>query len=125
LPGVEALLKTLKQQKIKIAIATTDLTSRAKLAMDSIGLTHYFDCIAGADLVDEAKPSADLVNYLCDKMECAKSKTLVVGDSIVDLRMAESAQVDFIGVKTGLYTPEFLAHSQTLVDDLIGMEELI
>ena len=125
LPGVEALLTTLKQQKIKIAIATTDLTSRAKLAMDSIGLTHYFDCIAGADLVDEDKPSADLVNYLCDKMECAKSKTLVVGDSIVDLRMAESAQVDFIGVKTGLYTPEFLAHSQTLVDDLIGMEELI
>jgi HAD superfamily hydrolase (TIGR01549 family) len=125
LPGVEELLATLKQQKIKIAIATTDLTSRAKLAMDSIGLTHYFDCIAGADLVDEAKPSADLVNYLCDKMACEKSKTLVVGDSIVDLRMAESAQVDFIGVKTGLYSPEFLAHSQTLVDDLIGMEKLI
>jgi len=39
--------------------------------------------------------------------------------------MAESAQVNFIGVKTGLYSPEFLAHSQTLVDDLIGMEELI
>ena len=125
LPGVEELLATLKQQKIKIAIATTDLTSRAKLAMDSIGLTHYFDCIAGSDLVDEAKPSADLVNYLCDKMACEKSKTLVVGDSIVDLRMAESAQVDFIGVKTGLYSPEFLEHSQTLIDDLTGMEELI
>ena len=110
---------------LKIAIATTDLTIRAKLAMDSIGLTHYFDCIAGADLVNEAKPSADLVNYLCDRIECEKSKTLVVGDSIVDLRMAESAQVGFIGVKTGLYSPEFLKHSQTLIDDLTDMEGLI
>jgi len=125
LPGVEALLTTLKQQEIKMAIATTDLTSRAELAMDSLGLKHYFDYIAGADLVDNAKPSADLVNYLCDKTGCEKSKTLVVGDSIVDLQMAESAQVDFIGVKTGLYSPDFLAYSQALVDDLIGVEKLI
>lgn len=118
LPGVEKLLATLKQQEIKIAIATTDLTSRAKLSMNSIGLMHYFDYIAGADLVDEAKPSADLVNYLCDKMSCDKSKVLVVGDSIVDLKMAQSANVKFIGVKTGLHSPEFLKNSEILVDNL-------
>lgn len=123
--GVEELLIKLKQKKIAIAIATTDLTSRAKLSMSSIGLIHYFDNIAGSDLVDRVKPSPDLVDYLCEKTSIDQSKTLVVGDSIVDMRMAESAKVNFIGVKTGLYTPEFLECSQIVVDNLVGMEELI
>ncbi len=116
--GVEHLLSLLKQKNIKIAIATTDLTNRAKLAMDSIGLKHYFDYIAGADLVENAKPSPDLVHYLCNKMSVDVSRTIVVGDSIVDLKMAESANVNFIGVKTGLYSYEFLNNSKNLVDDL-------
>mgnify|MGYP000070626101 FL=1 len=125
LPGVEQLLITLKQKKIKIAIATMDLTERAKLAMDSVGLKHYFDNIAGADLVKNAKPSPDLVHYLCDKMSVDISKTAVIGDSIVDLEMAASANVKFIGVKTGLFSPNFLSSSCILVDDLTYIEKLL
>jgi phosphoglycolate phosphatase len=124
LPGVETLLMTLKQKKIKISIATTDLTNRAKLAMDSIGLGHYFDNIAGADLVENAKPSPDLVHYLCEEMSIKVENTLVIGDSIVDLNMAEAAAVRFIGVKTGLHSPEFLQRSQVLVDDLTQIVKL-
>ena len=125
LPGVEQLLITLKQKKIKIAIATTDLTQRAKLAMDGVGLKHYFDDIAGADLVKNAKPSPDLVHYLCDKMSVDTRKTVVIGDSIVDLEMAVSANVKFIGVKTGLYSSKFSANSCILVDDLTYIEKLL
>jgi phosphoglycolate phosphatase len=125
LPGVEALLMELKQKKIQIAIATTDLTNRAELAMDSIGFSHYFDDIAGADLVDNAKPSPDLVNYLCDKMSVDIKKTVMIGDSIVDLEMAEAAAVGFVGVKTGLHSPEFLERSKVLVDDLTQIGGLL
>ena len=125
LSGVEKLLVRLKKQQIKIAIATTDLTSRAKLAMDSIGLSHYFDAIAGSDLVDRAKPSPDLVDYLCKKLSSDKDRTLVIGDSIVDLKMAKLANVSFIGVKTGLHSPEFLDNSEILVDDLVNMGDVL
>jgi phosphoglycolate phosphatase len=125
LPGVEELLIRLKQQQIKIAIATTDLTSRAKLAMNSIGLAHYFDEIAGSDLVDSAKPSPDLVNYLCKKLSSDKRRVLVIGDSTVDLKMAKLANVSFIGVKTGLHSPYFLENSEILVDDLASMENVL
>jgi phosphoglycolate phosphatase len=125
LPGVEMLLLRLKRKKIKIAIATTDLTNRAELAMNSIGLNNYFDSIAGADLVENAKPSPDLVNYLCDKISVDIKKTVVIGDSIVDLEMAEAASVRFIGVKTGLYSPDFLKRSQMLADDLIQIRDFL
>ena len=125
LRGVEDLLLFLEKKNIKIAIATVDLTSRAKLAMDSIGLVNYFDYIVGSDLVKKSKPSPDLVNYICDKMLVDKNRVIVVGDSIVDLEMAESAGVGFIGVKTGLHSPEFLSGSKILVDDLTYIEELL
>jgi HAD superfamily hydrolase (TIGR01549 family) len=125
LRGVDHLLSLLQQRDIKVTIATTDLTNRAKLAMDTIGLTHYFDYIAGADLVENAKPSPDLVNYLCDKMSVDTSRALVIGDSIVDLKMAELANVDFIGVKTGLHSPEFLTGSKILVDDLTHIGKML
>jgi len=125
LRGVEDLLLSLKKKKIKIAVATVDLTSRAKLAMDSIGLVNYFDYIVGSDLVKKSKPSPDLVNYLCDKMSVDKNRVIVVGDSIVDLEMAGSANVAFIGVKTGLHSPEFLSRSKILVNDLTYIEELL
>ena len=93
--------------------------------MDSIGLAHYFDDIAGSDMVDKAKPNPDLVNYLCKKLSSDKSRTLVIGDSIVDLKMAKLANVSFIGVKTGLHTPEFLENSEILVDDLSNMGNIL
>ena len=121
LPGVKEFLKELKRREIKTAIATTDLTIRAKLAMNSIGLLHYFDDIAGADIVGKAKPSPDLVNYICKKLFSSKGRTIVIGDSIADLQMAKSASVRFIGVKTGLHTPEFLENSEFLIDSLLDV----
>ena len=125
LPGAIELLKVLKSKKIKMAIATTDITSRAKLAMDHMQMSQYFELIAGGDLVMKPKPSPDLVNYICKELECKKNKTFVVGDSIVDLQMADAAEVSFIGVKTGLFSTEFLKNSKVLVDDLNILKKLL
>lgn len=124
LPGVELLLKALKANEIKVAIATTDLTERAQLAMKSIGFEKYFDLIVGADRVQNAKPSPDLVHYTCEKLKINLKQSVVVGDSMADLKMAENAKCRFIGVKTGLYTPNFLEQSLCLVDDLNDVRSL-
>jgi len=123
--GAESLLKHLKRNDIKVAIATTDLTKRAQLAMEGAGLLQYFDIIAGSDVVEKAKPSPDLVNYVRNKLSISIEKTVVVGDSIVDLDMATSAQVGFIGVRTGLHSLEFLQRSRVLVDDLSQVKNLL
>jgi phosphoglycolate phosphatase len=118
LPGVESLLLLLKKNNIKATIATTDLTSRAKLAMESINLIQYFDYIAGSEVVENSKPSPDLANYLCDKTSIRKERALIIGDSIADLEMAKNAHIDFIGVKTGLDSLNFLSNCEILVEDL-------
>lgn len=118
LEGVEWLLESLQANGIAASIATTDLSTRAILAMENLGFKSFFTQIAGADLVQNAKPSADLVEYILKSQHLSKDEVIVVGDSMADLNMAKNAGCRFLGVKTGLFTKEFLTTSEYLVDDL-------
>jgi phosphoglycolate phosphatase len=118
LDGVKVLLTSLHKAGVTLAIATTDISSRARLAMQSLDIENLFTTIAGADLVDNAKPSADLANYILKEHGITHSNTVVVGDSMADLGMAKNANTHFIGVRTGLFTDEFLVKSDNLIDTL-------
>ena len=45
-------------------------------------------------------------------------RIIVIGDSMADLGMANAAAVDFIAVKTGLYTDVFIQDSTNIIEDL-------
>jgi HAD superfamily hydrolase (TIGR01509 family) len=118
LPGVPEFLIKLKKNGIKIALATTDLTDRAELAMSTLKISSLFDIIAGGDLVKNVKPAPDLINYITNKLSTKNKNSVLVGDSMVDLDMAKNAGVRFIGVKTGLYNDDFFKNSIYLVENL-------
>lgn len=122
LAGVLELLHNLKQVGILASIATTDLTYRAILSIKAISLEDLFIDIVGADLVKNAKPSADLIDFIANKNRLLHDEIVVIGDSMVDLGMSKSAKCKFIGVKTGLYTSEFLYLSEYLIDDLTNLK---
>jgi HAD superfamily hydrolase (TIGR01549 family) len=122
LPNVKNVLEDLKQSNIQISIATTDLTQRAILAMESLKFDSYFIDIIGADLVENAKPSPDLVEYILRKNNLSKEDVIVVGDSMADLGMAKNAKCKFLGVKTGLCTDEFINKSENIIDNLIQLK---
>jgi len=65
------------------------------------------------------------VNYICKKLSISRKDTVVVGDSIVDLKMAKSACVRFVGVKTGLHSPDFLKSSELLINDLNDLDSVL
>lgn len=118
LPGVPDFLIMLKKNGIKMALATTDITARAKLALSSLKIIQFFDVIAGADLVKNAKPASDLVNFITNKLSVENEHSVVVGDSMSDLKMAKNSNSKFIGVKTGLYNDDFLRESVFLAETL-------
>lgn len=122
LPNIEKLLGDLKTKDTLITIATTDLTNRAILAMNDLGFEEYFTDIAGADLVENAKPSPDLLEYLIEKHNVSLDKIVLIGDSMADLNMGKNAKCTFIGVKTGLCTDEFIEKSEYLIENMSEIE---
>ena len=118
LPDTKRVLEDLKEAGIQVSIATTDLTNRAELAMSALNLRDFFVDIVGADLIKNAKPSADLIEYILEKNGLNKEDVVVVGDSMADLGMATNASCSFIAVKTGLYSDEFIDKSNNIVNTL-------
>jgi len=103
LPGVEDFLTGLKKCGVIMIVASTDVTSRTKIAMEALRIDHFFSKIFGGDAVDNSKPSPDLVVKAIKECNLVPNNLVVIGDHPVDIKMGLSANSGLnIGVLTGL-----------------------
>jgi len=108
-PGVPACLAALKAAGCKMAVCTNKPEAPARLILDSLALTQYFDFIAGGDTYPTMKPDPAPL-YGCAK--ALGGNALYVGDSETDEKTAANAGMAF-ALFTGGYrkTPaENMAH---------------
>lgn len=99
--GVEEILRDLKKRGYQIGIVTTKRQRMIQNIFRKFHAEEWLDLIIGGDNVAEKKPSPEGVLLALEKLGCQKSEVLYVGDSLVDARTAESANVDFGAVLTG------------------------
>ncbi|MCL6579949.1 MAG: HAD family hydrolase [Candidatus Bathyarchaeota archaeon] len=104
--GVSDILRELKSNGVKLAIATTDSHKRTEESLNSLGVAQFFDAIIGADDVENSKPAPDMVLEACRQTGCRPGDAVVVGDSSSDMMMGKNAKVKkCIAVLTG-FTPK-------------------
>lgn len=99
--GFPELLKKLKENGFKTAVATLKLEEFAKKMLKDKNIDKYFDVIYGTNRDDSLKKS-DLINKAIDTLNVDKNRAVLVGDSFYDSVGAQAADVDFIGVSYGL-----------------------
>lgn len=118
--GMHKLIDDLYDNGCKIAIATTDKSERAKLAMQYLNISDKIEIIVGDDMVDNCKPSPDMVNMIVNKLDIAKEITVMVGDAITDIEMGINAGLKYnIGVCSGLTSREkLLEKTKYVVEDI-------
>jgi phosphoglycolate phosphatase len=105
LPFVESFLQKCDDANIKLAIVTTDITERAKAALKALGIIGYFHFVVGGDQVESTKPSPDIANIVLRDSNIKTSKTVVIGDHLVDVKMGINCGAACnVGVLTGLGT---------------------
>lgn len=109
IPGATELVNRLSQAGCKIAIATTDRSYRASLAMNLLGFGDKIDLVVGADCVSEPKPDPEMVDYILEKLSVKRSRAVIVGDAITDVQMGSVAGLaGTLGVLTGQTSRETL-----------------
>lgn len=119
--GVNDIVNTLSKNGCKIAIATTDVTKRAKLAMEFLGIADKIDFIAGADMVSNSKPDPEMVYVILNTLNIDRSNAVIVGDAITDVQLGINANLKAsIGVLTGLSTANNLRKLTPHVIENIG-----
>lgn len=126
--NIEEIFKELKQSGVKIAINTGEPREFVVLDLMSLGLTNYIDMlICGDDPISQPRPSGHNTLLICNELNANPSKTVVIGDSVGDLKMGESAFVmKRIGVLSGIGTEnELKQHADCLVPSIEGITEVI
>jgi len=99
--GFPELLKGLKENGIKTAVATLKIEKFAKIMLEESGIFNYFDVIYGADSKCNYTKK-DLINKVIETLNISKDKVVLVGDSSFDAEGANLTGIDFIGVYYGL-----------------------
>ncbi len=125
IPGTEKLLRELHENGCKIAIATSDRTPRAKLAMEHLDFLKYIDIIVGADAIVSPKPDPETVTVILEKLWCSHGNTVVVGDTDVDMDLGVRSGVKAcIGVFSGTTSKEELMKKTPYVIENVGLIEV-
>ncbi|QTH42115.1 pyrophosphatase PpaX [Cohnella sp. LGH] len=110
-PGVKETIEQLHRQGIRLGVVTTKMRETTLRALKLLEIYSYMDTIVTLDDVDNAKPHPEPVAKAVAALGAEASKTLMVGDSSVDIVSALRAGAVPVGVAWSLKGEELLRSS--------------
>jgi phosphoglycolate phosphatase len=105
-PGV---LETLSSITKKKAVVTNKLSAMAERVVAGLGIADMIDFIVGADTARSMKPNPEPIIFALKQFGIEPSRTVMVGDTIDDIKAAKAAGVIPCGVTYGFGTRQDLA----------------
>ena len=100
-PGIADMLHQLKQQAVLLSVLSNKPVDMSRAILDGLGVLSLFDAIFGGDSFATRKPDPAGLEQVRKRAGTSRERLLVVGDSLIDLRTAQAAGVDFCGVGWG------------------------
>src|SRR5215467_2503523 len=97
-PGVREALDQLHAADIPLAVLTNKPVRFSVHLIAGLGLETHFFRIYGGNSFEEKKPHPVGINTLMAEAGASKNRTLMIGDSAVDIRTARNAGVKACGV---------------------------
>jgi len=103
LGDLEYILHSLKNKKIKVAVCTADSRKETESNLRDLRIIHLIDYTLCGDDID-ARPKPDPLNiiHVCNSLNVSPEHTVMVGDTIGDLKMGRDAGVTTVGVLSGV-----------------------
>ena len=124
--GVVEFLKWAKNKNISMAVCTNKQERLAVDLLKKLKLYDYFEYVAGSDTFSFNKPDPRHLTNVVEIIQGDLKKTMMVGDSEVDGKSAENANIPFVLVKDG-YTeksPKEIKHDE-LIKDFKNFDKVI
>ena len=134
-PGVARLIHELRQEQIKLAIATTttmdNVTALLKstLGEESIG---WFEVIGAGDIVPRKKPAPDIYHWVLDQLGMSAQHCIAIEDSENGLKAALAADLTTLVTVSGYTGAQNFEGAVSVLSDLgepsqpfIGMKGMV
>ncbi|MDD7570006.1 MAG: hexitol phosphatase HxpB [[Actinobacillus] rossii] len=93
LPNVKDVLAQLKQQGIKIAVASASPRNMLQGIVDSCGIAEYFDYLASAEELDYNKPHPAVYLHAAQQLGVSVAECFAVEDSVLGMISGKAASM--------------------------------
>ena len=95
-PGASELVKSLKENNIKIIVASSSIRERAEGILKSHDILKYFDDLVFGYEVPRGKPYPDIFLKACEKLNVKTDEAIVIEDSEAGIQAAYLAEIPVI-----------------------------
>ena len=106
-PGVRESLDRLAAAGKRMAVLTNKPVRMSRAIVEGLGIAHHFLHVYGGNSFEFKKPNPVGIEVLMQQTDVPRQRTLMVGDSAVDVETARNARVACCGVAYG-FQPETL-----------------
>lgn len=109
-PGVREALTELQSADRKMAILTNKPVNISRAIVDGLGVASFFFQIYGGNSFEQKKPHPMGVEMLLSEAGVGKDRTVLVGDSSVDIQTARNAGIAAVGCTWGFQPESLVTH---------------
>jgi phosphoglycolate phosphatase len=125
-PGVREALDALHTADVPMAVLTNKPVRFSMRLIEGLGLEAHFFRVYGGNSFEEKKPHPRGIDLLVAESGAERSRTVMVGDSAVDIRTARNANVQACGVSWGFQPETFVeAPPDFVIDDMRELVEIV
>jgi phosphoglycolate phosphatase len=123
-PGVLDTLAELKSAGHRLALCTNKPERPARAVLRHMGMAAYFDAVMAGGMIDSRKPEPDMLLHSIEAL--GGGPALYVGDSEIDARTAQRADVSF-ALYSGGYrkTPVSEMHHHWVFDGFDALPAIV
>ncbi len=126
--GAVELVEKLKENGVKVGIASSKPTFFINKILNHIGLTELFDTVVGTHLDNQNADKTELINTALANLKVTdKNSSIMVGDRLYDIKGAKGVGILSVGVLYGYGSEaelkdagaDFLAHNMTELNKIL------
>lgn len=116
-PGARALLHRLRDDGVKLVIATSANKKDMSMLLEQAGITDLIQDGTSADDAEESKPDPDIIEAAMKQAGFPAEQMLMLGDTPYDVEAASRAGLRIVAVRSGGWGDADLLGAVAVYDD--------
>ena len=126
MPGLFQSLKLFRQNKFKIALASSGTKKYINIVLEKFKVADYFDVIVSGDDVKRGKPSPETYFIAVKKLSIRPSQAVVLEDATNGIAAAKAAGCFCIAIKNPHTPKQDLSKADLVINSLkeLSLEEI-
>jgi phosphoglycolate phosphatase-like HAD superfamily hydrolase len=125
-PAVKELLQRLRDQGLRLAVASSSKADELKGLLRVCGADDYIEAHTSSDDAENSKPDPDIVHAALGQLALPAAEVLLIGDTPFDIEAGRRAGVGVVALRCGGWGDADLAGAVAIYDgaaDLVARFE--